>query len=189
VNPTALVPIAPDCEELEAVSIIDILRRAEVQVTVASVPSPGGTESLEITASRGVKLVADELLSACAGRTYDAIVLPGGLPGAEHLRDSALLGEMLWEQDRNQRIVAAICASPAVVLQHHDLIRDRRATCYPGLMDQLPASSRSAEKVVSMGNLITSRGPGTAMAFSLALVEALCGQDKREEIASQLLAP
>lgn len=186
---TALVPITQGTEELEAVTIIDVLRRADIEVTVAAVPADGQATGLSITASRGVKLVADRLLSECTHHVYDAIVLPGGLPGAEHLRDSDLLRHLLVAQDKEKRVVAAICASPVVVLQHHDLIRDRRATCFPGLMAELPAASRSAEKVVAMGNLITSRGPGTAMAFSLAIVEALCGPDKREEIASQLLAP
>jgi 4-methyl-5(b-hydroxyethyl)-thiazole monophosphate biosynthesis len=188
---TALVPIAPGCEELEAVAVIDILRRAQVAVTVAVVPPPGQDvpASRMVTASRGVHLAGDCRLEDCRGERFDAIILPGGLPGAEHLRDDALLRDMLLDHDRRGDVVAAICASPALVLQHHGLIRDRRATCYPSLMDRLPAGSRSAERVVVAGNLVTSRGPGTALEFALTLVKVLCGQDRRDEIAAQLLLP
>jgi len=186
---SALVPVATGCEELEAVAVIDVLRRADVDVTVATIPADESAPTLEVTASRGVRLVGDCLLTECREKSFSAIVLPGGLPGAEHLRDNLILKEMLLAQDQRGDIVAAICASPVVVLQHHDLIRDRRATCYPALMDQLPAASRSAERVVTMGNLVTSRGPGTALDFALALVECLCGPEKREEITGQLLMP
>lgn len=191
-QPNALVPITPGCEELEAVAVIDIMRRAEIEVTVALVAPAGGAEpspgpDLVVTASRGVRLGADCRLEDCADIRFDAIVLPGGLPGAEHLRDCDLLRDMLVEQDRRGDILAAICASPAVVLQAHDLIRDRRATCYPSLMDRLPAGSRSAERVVIAGNLITSRGPGTALEFALALVGAISGPETKDEVAAQLL--
>jgi 4-methyl-5(b-hydroxyethyl)-thiazole monophosphate biosynthesis len=189
----ALVPIAPGFEEIEAVSVIDVLRRAGVEVTVAVVPAAGQSAglpaSLEVTASRGVRLVGDCLLDDCLDQNYSAIVLPGGMPGAEHLRDSIPLRDLMIEQDRRGDVLAAICASPAIVLAHHDLIRDRRATCFPQLMDQLPAGSRSAERVVTAGNLITSRGPGTALEFALAVVKALCGQEKMDEIAGQLVLP
>jgi 4-methyl-5(b-hydroxyethyl)-thiazole monophosphate biosynthesis len=188
-NPTALVPLAPGCEELEAVAIIDVLRRADVEVTVAVVPADGQGQDLTITASRGVRLVGDCLLADCRDRQFDVIVLPGGMPGAEHLRDSKMLCEMLVEQDQRAGLVAAICASPAVVLAPLDLIRDRWATCYPSFMDQLPATSRSGERVLAMANLITSRGPGTALEFALTLVECLRGADKSDELASQLLMP
>lgn len=187
----ALVPITQGCEELEAVPVIDVLRRAGVAVTVALVtPATGAPPAgLTVTASHGVRLTADCALEDCRDGSFDAIILPGGLPGAEHLRDSALLRDLLLAQDARGAVVAAICASPALVLQHHDLIRDRRATCFPSLMDRLPAASRSAERVVNTGNLITSRGPGTALEFALVLVKVLCGQGKRDEVASALLVP
>ena len=117
-----LVPIANGSEEIEAVCIIDTLRRAGLEVTVASVAD------VQIEASRGVKIVADASIGDCAGQTYDAIVLPGGMPGAEHLRDSAPLVEMLKKQKDAGRLYAAICASPAVVFQHHGLLEGVRAT-------------------------------------------------------------
>ncbi len=109
-TPKVLVPIADGTEEIEAVCIIDVLRRAGADVTVASVES-----ALQVTASRGVKIVADVLLEQCRDDTFDLIALPGGIPGAEHLRDSLLLEKLLQRQFKEDRWYAAICAAPAVV--------------------------------------------------------------------------
>jgi 4-methyl-5(b-hydroxyethyl)-thiazole monophosphate biosynthesis len=175
-----LVPIADGIEELEAVTIIDILRRAEIDVTVASV----GTR--QITASRGVKIVTDALIADCVNEVYDLIVLPGGLPGADNLRDSAELTRMLKDQAASDRLYAAICASPACVLKAHGLLKDKKATCYPSMQSQLPNSQ--TDNVVVDGNCITSQGPATAMEFALKLVELLAGADIANEIAKALLA-
>ncbi len=175
-----LVPIADGTEELEAVTIIDILRRAEIDVTVASV----GAE--QITASRGVKIVADSLIADCVNETYDLIVLPGGLPGADNLRDSTELTQMLKDQAASDRLYAAICASPACVLKAHNLLDDKKATCYPSMQSQLPTPQ--TDNVVVDGNCITSQGPATAMEFALKLVELLIGPDIANEIAKALLA-
>ncbi len=185
-KPTVLVPIADGTEEIEAVCIIDVLRRADIEVTVARVATRDN-QSLEIVASRGVLLRAEMEIAACSEENFDALVIPGGLPGAEHLRDDATLTSLLKRHHENGKILAAICAAPAVVLQHHGLIGEHRATCYPGMMNDLPAASRSSERVVSNGTLITSRGPGTALEFSVELVRVLCGSQKGEEIAAQLL--
>lgn len=187
-RPRALVPIADGTEEIEAVCVIDVLRRAGVDVVVAGVgPAGAPAATLTVTASRGVRLVADIAIEAAAGAVFDAIVLPGGLPGAHHLRDSPALAAMLEDQDRSGRLVAAICASPVVVLQAHGLLRGRGATCFPGLRDQLAPGSPRDGDVVRDGNLLTSRGPGTAIAFALAIVEDLRGRAQRDAIAAQLL--
>lgn len=178
----ALVPIANGTEEIEAVCIIDVLRRAGVSVTVASV------EELQVTASRGVKLVADQLIGDCVDETYDLIALPGGMPGAEHLRDAKDLEEMLKRQRREGRLYAAICASPVVVLQHHGLLEGCRATCHPDFVDQLENADAAEARVVVDGPCITSRGPGTAMEFALKLVEVLYDEQKAEEVARRMLA-
>lgn len=174
-----LVAIADGMEELEAVTIIDVLRRAEADVTVASVGAK------QITASRGVNLVADAVISDCVGTVYDLIVLPGGMPGAEHLKESRELIEMLKGQAASGRLYAAICASPAVVLKHHGLLENKKATCYPSLLSELDNAEQ--EKVVVDGNCITSQGPATALQFSLKLVEMLFGQQKRNEVALAML--
>jgi len=178
-----LVAIADGTEELEAISVIDALRRAGARVTVASV---GGRQ---VTCAHGVVLVADALLGDCVRQTYDAIVLPGGMPGAEHLRDSAALTDLLRRQHAEGRLLAAICASPAVVLQHHGLIGARRATCYPGCEPALENADATGAAVVVDGPCITSRGPGTAVLFALALVRALCGEASATKVAAGMLAP
>ena len=120
-----LVPIANGTEEIEAACIIDTLRRAGAEVTVASV------DGLQITASRGMKMVADARISDCVNQTYDCIALPGGMPGAEHLRDSAPLIEKLKQQKQAGRLYGAICASPAVVLQPHGLLAKTQGNLLP----------------------------------------------------------
>jgi 4-methyl-5(b-hydroxyethyl)-thiazole monophosphate biosynthesis len=175
-----LVAIADGTEELEAVTIIDILRRAKANVTVASVGNK------QITASRGVNLVADAVISDCVGKVYDLIALPGGMPGAEHLRDSKELTDMLKAQAASGRLYAAICASPAVILKPHGLLKNKKATCYPSLLSELDNPEQA--KVVVDGNCITSQGPATALQFSLKLVELLFGQEKSQEVANAMLA-
>ncbi len=175
-----LVAIADGTEELEAVTIIDVLRRAGAQVIVASVGK------MNVLCSRGVRLIADTLISDCTDKEYDLIVLPGGLPGAEHLRDCADLIEMLKQQKDSGRLYAAICASPAVALQPHGLLEGKKATSYPAPNMELPA--RCDQKVVVDGNCITSQGPGTALKFSFKLAELLFGPAKRDEVAKAMLA-
>lgn len=178
-----LVPIADGIEELESVTIIDVLRRAGAQVTVASVST-----TLQVTASRKTKLVADAMIQDCAGIVFDAIILPGGMPGAEHLRDSAPLIELLTQHVQAGRLYGAICASPAVVLARHGFLKGRKATCYPSMETQLPDASAAAKRIVIDHHCITSQGPGTAMDFALAVVEALFGAERRRQVAEPMLA-
>jgi len=120
---------------------------------------------------------------------FRAVFLPGGLPGAEHLRDNAVLTELLRRQHAAGRLLAAICASPAVVLQHHGLIGARRATCYPGCEKTLENADATGAPVVLDGPCLTSQGPGTAVPFALALVRALCGEATAAKVAAGMLAP
>lgn len=180
---TALIPIADGSEELEAVAVIDTLRRGGVQVTVASV-----MPTLQVTASRQVKLVADKLITDCVNAAYDLIALPGGMPGAEHLRDSAPLTEMLKRQKASGRLYGAICASPGVVLAPHGLLRGLKATCYPGLEKDLADAHAVNARVVVDGNCVTSQGPGTAIEFALKLLEVLFDAAKAEKVGKPMLA-
>ncbi len=177
-----LVPVADDTEEIEAVCIIDTLRRAGAEVTVASVMT-----TTRVRASRGVTIEADCTIDTCAGVRWDCIALPGGMPGAEHLRDCGTLTQLLKAQAREGRLYAAICASPVVILQHHGLLESRAATCHPGCAGELEDRQALEEHVVIDGNCITSRGPGTALEFSLTLVELLYGREKALEIASAMV--
>jgi len=176
-----LLPIADGTEEIEAVTIVDILRRADAVVTVASV------SDIQITASHGVKIVADRLIADCAGQTYDLIVIPGGMPGAEHLRDSDMLTELLVHHAGQGRLYGAICAAPVVVLQYHGLLDGRRATRFPSFADRLANQEAVEQRVVVDGTCVTSQGPGTALEFAIKLVELLYTRKKAEEIAQRVL--
>ncbi|MBU1260289.1 MAG: DJ-1/PfpI family protein [Planctomycetes bacterium] len=176
-----LITVADGIEELEAIAIIDCLGRAGAELTIASV------QKQQIATARKVKITADCLISDCAEKTYDLIVLPGGLPGAESFRDSKTLIEMLKKQREAGRFYAAICASPAIVFAHHGLLAGKKATCYPGMENKLPDASAANQMVVVDGNCITSRGPGTALEFSLKLVELLFGNEKAKQIAEAML--
>ncbi|MBP7053014.1 MAG: DJ-1/PfpI family protein [Phycisphaerae bacterium] len=176
-----LVPVADGTEEIEAACIIDTLRRAGADVTVASVGR------LQVTASRGMKLVADALIADCASQTYDCIALPGGMPGAEHLRDCAELIAMLKKQKAAGRLYGAICASPAVALLPHGLLEGVKATCYPSMQSKLNPVQLSNERVAVDGNCVTSQGPATAIEFSLKLVEVLYGTQKAKEVGDPML--
>lgn len=176
-----LVPIADGSEEIEAVCLIDTLRRAGAEVTVASVGV------LQVTASRCVQFVADALLADCVSETYDCIALPGGMPGAEHLRDCEPLIAKLKEQKASGRLYAAICASPAVALKPHGLLEGVTATCYPSFRDQLDPAYASNDRVVVDANCVTSQGPATAIAFALKLIELLYTPAKAQEVGKAML--
>lgn len=178
---TALVPIADHTEELEAVGIVDTLRRAGIEVTVASVGS------LQITASRGVKIEADTTLDQCQTEIFDLIALPGGMPGADHLAACVPLIDMLKAQKAAQRLIGAICAAPAVVLKAHQLLEGISATCYPSFQDRLDADQLSTERVVVDGSFVTAQGPGIAVDFALTLVEKLLGPEIRAQVAQGMI--
>jgi 4-methyl-5(b-hydroxyethyl)-thiazole monophosphate biosynthesis len=167
--------VADGSEELETVAIVDVLRRAGAKVMVASV------NELTVRASKGVNLMADSLLSDCSREVFDLIALPGGMPGAEALRDSALLVALLKRQADEGRFYAAICASPAVALHPHGLLRGKRFTCHPHFAQGIDGRL-SDDPVVVDGNLVTGRGAGWAVEFALTLVELLYGSAKTQEV-------
>jgi 4-methyl-5(b-hydroxyethyl)-thiazole monophosphate biosynthesis len=180
--PKVLVPLAQGCEELEAVTIIDLLRRAKIDVTTA------GLDKQTITASRGVKLVPDTDLDSALKQEYDMIVLPGGLPGADHLDNDPRIKSLLQKMAASQKYTTAICAAPKV-LANAGVLEGKKATSYPGFLDDmdLPNTKLSKEAVVVDGKVITSRGPGTAMDFALILIETLLGKQKRDEVEAGLV--
>ena len=169
-----LVPLAEGFEELEAVTIIDILRRAGIEVVVASLAgSP-------VTGSHGIRLAADTPLAALVEQDFDMIALPGGMPGAEHLRNDPRIADFVRRLHDLGRPVAAICAAP-MVLAAAGVLEGRRATSYPGFLE-----GGTGEAVVVDRNVITSRGPGTALDFALALVGELLGAAARHSVESRL---
>lgn len=178
-----LVPIADGSEEIEAVCIIDVLRRAGAEVTAASV-----MPDLTVTASRGVKIVADKGIAECESEEYDLIALPGGMPGAEHLRDSETLVRMLKKQQEKGDLRGAICAAPAVVFERHGLLEGVRATAHPGFIDKLDDTRALMDRVVVDGAVVTSRGPGTAIEFALKLVALLYDESAAGAIGEAMVA-
>jgi 4-methyl-5(b-hydroxyethyl)-thiazole monophosphate biosynthesis len=174
-----LVCIADGIEELESVTVIDVLRRAGAEVTVASV------NEITITASRETKIQADKSIRDCVDEEFDLVVLPGGMPGAENLKKSADLQEILKNQAQKGNFYAAICASPAVVLAELGLLENKKATCYPAMKDKLP--NWQNQPVVIDGNSITSQGPATALEFALKLTELLFDKQKSSQIAKAML--
>jgi len=183
---SALICLAPGSEETEAVTTIDLLVRAGIAVTTASVASDG---NLTITCSRGVKILADAPLVEVADGDYDVIVLPGGVKGAECFRDSPLLVETVRQFHLSGRIVAAICASAATVLVSHQLFPVGNMTGFPTLKDQIPEEQWVDKRVVwdPRVNLLTSQGPGTSIDFALKIIDLVVGREKAHEVASSLV--
>lgn len=186
VNASVLVCLAPGSEETEAVTTIDLLVRGGLSVTTASVTDDGSTE---IRCSRGVRLLADAPLVEVADNDFAAIVLPGGLKGAEAFRDSPLLVETVRQFHLSGRIVAAICAAAGTVLIPHNLFPVGNMTGFPGLKETIPGEKWMDKRVVwdPRVNLLTSQGPGTAIDFALKLIDLLVGKEKAHEVAKELV--
>ncbi len=176
-----LVPIAEGVEELEAVTIIDLLRRAEIDVVVASLKQG------PVKASRGVVLLADMDLEQALEQEYDMVVLPGGAVGSDNLNNDERISELLKVMADSERFTAAICAAPKV-LAGAGVLKGHTITAFPGVMAEVSDRpfTDSGAAVVKDRNIITSRGPGTAMDFALALIAELAGSAKRDEVESQL---
>ncbi|MDT8404429.1 DJ-1 family glyoxalase III [Sulfuriflexus sp.] len=175
---TVLIPLAQGCEELEAVTVIDLLRRAGIEVVSA------GLDKQPVRASRGTVLIADTDLDSALQQDYDMVVLPGGMPGADHLDNDPRIQALLKEMAANDKYTAAICAAPKV-LASSGVLGDKKATAFPGVLEAL-GKTPAAGAVVADGRVITSRGPGTAMDFALKLIEVLVSKDKRDEVEKGL---
>jgi len=172
-----LVPLAQGCEELEAVTVTDLLTRAGIEVVTA------GLDDKPVKASRGLTLIPDMTLDEVLNDPFDMIVLPGGLPGADHLNNDPRIHDILKRLASEGKYTAAICAAPKV-LAKAGLLEGRTATSYPGVLDKMDLSRVNVqlERVVADEKVVTSRGPGTAMDFSLELIEKLLGKAKRDEV-------
>ncbi|KAH7816632.1 putative DJ-1/PfpI family protein [Monocercomonoides exilis] len=172
-----LVPLFQGFEEIEALSIIDLLRRGGIEVITASISSHKLVE-----AGHGVKVEADILFSTVAtDMSFNAIIVPGG-PGHKRIGECTPLMNLLTQYHKTAgKLVSAICAAP-VYLGKCGILEGKRATCYPGMMSQLTCGTPCNDEVVVDGDVITSRGPGTAFAFGLALIEKLVGKAKRDEV-------
>lgn len=176
--PKALVVISSGFEEIEAVTIIDVLRRAEVEVVVA------GLEGDTVVGGHAIRMHVDTSIDQVVAQDFDAVVLPGGAANAVQLRDDARVQAGLKAAAAAQRLVCAICAAP-IALDRAGLLEGKRATSYPG--SELPSAEYVNDRVVEDGNVITSRGPGTSLEFALAIVRRLVGHVRATELRQRML--
>ena len=177
---TVVVLLADGFEEVEATTPIDFLRRADIDVTVAGVTGRDVVGAHDIRVNTDITV--DELTN-----TFDAVIIPGGKLGAQNIAANADAMALIRAQLLSGRLVAALCAAPAVVLGKHDLIGDRAYTCYPGFEDEVTGGRFSEDRVVTDGNLITSRGPGTAAEFAFEVIRALGDRATAELMHRQTL--
>jgi len=178
--PSVLVPLAQGCEEIEAITVIDILRRAGIAVVSA------GLDTQPVRASRGTVLIPDTILETAIEQSYDMVVLPGGQPGSDNLKADPRILALLNSMAKQDKYIAAICAAPSI-LATAGLLDGRHATSFPGALDAFPRVNQQEKAVVEDGKFITSRGPGTAMDFALVLVERLVGKARRLEVEAGLV--
>ncbi len=179
---TALILLAPGFEETEAVTIIDVLRRGNIEITSASL-----AETLLVKGAHAIEVKADTSFNDIKNTLFDAMILPGGMGGTEKLLASDDVGVLLQEHADQGRVVSAICAAP-LVLEKAGLLAGKKATIYSGMEDKLHSVSQvGAEKVVEDGQIVTSKGPGTAMEFALTLVGKLAGKMMADQVADGLL--
>lgn len=185
----AYVMLAPGFEEIEALTVVDVCRRAGLGVTMVAVEADAGhgeRQGVPVEGSHGIRVLSDRVLDAVAPEPGDWIVLPGGMPGTRGLQRSGRLADLLRRHRAADGRLAAICAAPSVP-GRLGLLRGKRATCYPGFEDQLEGATPVADPVVQDGNILTSRGPGTAMPFALAIVRISCGDAAADRLARDLL--
>ena len=177
-----LIPLAQGCEELEAVTLIDLLRRADISVITA------GLDDKAVICSRKTVIIPDTTLDQVLNKEFDLIVLPGGLPGADNLRDDQRIIQLIKKQSENNKAVAAICAAPKV-LAEAGLLKNKKATSFPNVLSSLSLTGTdiTPDAIVEDGNIHTSRGPGTAMDFALHLIELLSGSEAKARISQQMV--
>jgi protein deglycase len=176
-----LIHLAEGFEEIEALTPVDVLRRAGCEALMVSVSG-----NLQVKSSRGVIVIADKLFEEADYNAADMLVLPGGMPGSKNLDNHEGLKKKLVEANKNGKWLAAICAAP-MVLGHLGLLKDKKATCYPGNEPDLLGATPTGSALEVDGNIITSKGAGTSIKFSLALVEALITKEKAHEIKEKMM--
>lgn len=179
---TSFLFLANGFEEIETITVIDVLRRAEMPIKIISI-----TESLQVKGAHGVVVTADSLFIDTDFSHAGTLILPGGMPGALNLSEFEPLNALLLKHFNNNEPIAAICASPAVVLAPLGILDGKKATCYPGFEDYMKKSFLEGSPVVVCSNLITANGPSAAMQFALAIVSANHGEDVAYDIASGML--
>ncbi len=177
----ALIFLAPGYEEVEMLTVVDMLRRAGIQIDMVSV-----TGQREVTSSHNVTVTADTLLSEADFDNADSLILPGGVPGTPNLQACVPLCRQLENFAAQGKLVAAVCAAPSV-LAALGILNGKKATCYPDYADKLPGAEYVKQPVVTDGNVITSRGMGTCIEFAGAIIEKLLGKDAADEVKRKII--
>ncbi|MFW5976652.1 MAG: DJ-1 family glyoxalase III [Bacillota bacterium] len=177
-----MIPLADGLEEIEAISNIDVLRRAGIEVITASIGN-----NLEVNGDHGIIIMADDNIDNIKSEEIDGIILPGGMPGAENLKNNENLIKLIQKVNKKNGLIAAICAAP-IVLEAAGVIQNKNATSYPGFDEQMKSCNYQEKRVVKDGNIITGRGPGVALEFALKIVEYLLSKGKAREIKENMLA-
>ncbi len=173
--------LADGFEEIEAITPIDVLRRAEIETITVSI-----TDTKNVKGAHNMTLMADKLFTECDFSSADMLLLPGGLPGAHNLNAYQPLKELLKSFNERGKSIAAICAAP-YILGELGILNHKNATCYPGFESSLEGANYTASALESDKNIITAKGPGAAMYFSLAIVTKLCSEDKAVELAKGMV--
>ena len=176
----AVILFAEGYETVEALLVVDLLRRGGVEVTMASI-----TEDEFVRSSHGVNVEMDAVLGEVDVLDYDAIILPGGMPGTMHLKEHAGLAEQIREFDRQGKWLAAICAAPSV-FGGLGILEGKKAICFPGFEKYLTGADITPERVVLDGHIFTSKGMGTAIDLGLAIVKEISGEEVSEELAKSI---
>lgn len=173
--------MADGCEEIEGLTVVDVVRRAKMEIVMLSI-----TGKKEVTSSHGVTFLADALAEETGYEDLDGIVLPGGMPGTKNLEHCEELMKQVDAFMKDGKLVCAICAAPSI-LGHRGHLQGRKATVYPGMEGELTGAEWTADKAVTDGNIITARGMGCAIAFGLAIIEKLKGEQAADEMAQKVV--
>ncbi len=173
--------LANGFEEVEALTTVDLLRRGGIKVTTISI-----TEEKMVLGAHSINVEADTVLEQIKGQVFDGLVLPGGMPGTLHLQHNETVCSMVREYCEEGKLIAAICAAPTV-FGYLGLLEGKKATCYPTMEDGLVGAEWMKEPVVVDGNIITSRGVGTAIEFSAAIIQYLLKDDTARKVKEQIV--
>lgn len=174
--------LAEGFEEMEALATVDMLRRAGIEIKTVSIGS-----KCEVTGSHNITVCADMIFDSQTISEAEWIILPGGMPGAKHLGEYAPLIDILKERVSTGKNIAAICASPALVLGQNGILKGRRATCYPGFEQFLTEATYTAQSVEIDGNIITGNGPASTFKFASAIIEKILGEEAAKSVKKGML--
>lgn len=178
-----VVPLAEGFEEIEAVSIVDVLRRANIETLTVSI-----SDQKEVSGAHGIPIVADKLFDETDFNAFDMIVLPGGMPGTTNLKNHSGLADQIINYHKEGKLLGAICAAP-LVFGNLNILKNEKATCFPGFEDQLTGAQVTGNEVEVSGKIITGKGAGVAIRFALKIVEILKGKIFADELAKKMIVP